>query len=251
MIEIQELYAGYGGRQILKGVSLTASDGEVLALIGPNGCGKSTLLGAVSGLKRPDSGKIWIDGVEIGELSQRKLAQRVAYMVQSRNIPEITAERMVLHGRFPYLSYPRRYGKKDYEMVRRAMEQADAAALAGRAMTELSGGQRQRIYLAMALAQDTGTILMDEPTTFLDVAHQLELMELARDLAAQGKAVVMVLHDICLAMRTADTIAVMEDGRIAANETPSELFKTDIFERVFHVRLGRTEGPDGEHYYYR
>lgn len=251
MIETQKLYAGYGGRQILKGVSLTAPDGKVLALIGPNGCGKSTLLGTMSGLKAPDSGEIWIDGVEIRKLTPRKLAQKVAYMVQSRNIPEISAERMVLHGRFPYLSYPRRYGKEDYEMVRRAMEQADAAELAGRAMTELSGGQRQRIYLAMALAQDTRTILMDEPTTFLDVAHQLELMELAKRLAAQGKAVVVVLHDICLAMRAADIVVVMENGQIAESKTPAELFDTDIFERVFRVRLGRTDGPDGECYYYR
>lgn len=172
-------------------------------------------------------------------------------MAQSRNIPEISAERMVLHGRFPYLSYPRRYGKEDYEIVRKAMEQVDAAELSGRAMSELSGGQRQRIYLAMALAQSTETILMDEPTTFLDVEHQLELMELAKKLSAQGKAVVMVLHDICLALRTADAVVVMENGQIVESGTPEELYELGILEEVFHVRLGRTDGAEGTRYYYR
>lgn len=251
MIEIRDLYAGYNRRQILKGVSLTIPSKKVLALLGPNGCGKSTLLGTVSGLIEPEKGEILFDGIPIQDFTPRKLAQSVAYMAQSRNIPEITAERMVLHGRFPYLSYPRKYKKEDHEIVRKSMEWADASELSKRSLSELSGGQRQRIYLAMALAQYTDVILMDEPTTFLDVEHQMELMGLAKRLAGQGKTILMVLHDICLALRTADMAAVMKEGKIVKAGSPEELFASGILEEVFHVRLGRIGDGRESYYYYK
>lgn len=131
---------------------------------------------------------------------------------------------MVLHGRFPYLSFPRRYRKSDYAAVRRAMEKADALELADRPMQELSGGQRQKVYLAMALAQETPAVFMDEPTTFLDVRHQMDVMRTARGLADGGKAVVLVSHDLCQALRTADRVALLADGRLCMAGTPEQVY---------------------------
>ena len=195
MIELKHLQAGYPGRPVLEDVCLDFRPGEVFAVLGPNGCGKSTLLRTSNGLLAPTGGDILVDGVPLEKLSSKQVAQKIAYLPQSRSIPSITARRMVLHGRFPYLSYPRRYGQKDHETVRKALERVGASDLASRPLPELSGGQRQKVYLAMALAQDTRTILMDEPTTYLDISCQLEVMALARRLAEEGRAVVMVLHD--------------------------------------------------------
>ena len=208
MIELKHLQAGYPGRPVLEDVCLDFRPGEVFAVLGPNGCGKSTLLRTSNGLLAPTGGDILVDGVPLEKLSSKQVAQKIAYLPQSRSIPSITARRMVLHGRFPYLSYPRRYGQKDHETVRKALERVGASDLASRPLPELSGGQRQKVYLAMALAQDTRTILMDEPTTYLDISCQLEVMALARRLAEEGRAVVMVLHDLCLALRYAQRAAL-------------------------------------------
>ena len=250
MIEVRDLCAGYGGHRVLREISLTFSQGKVLALLGPNGCGKSTLLRTVLGLQPKLSGQILIDGVPLEELSPRSRAQKVAYLAQSRSVPNITARRMVLHGRFPYLSYPRRYRSEDHEAVRQALQWADAEDVAERSMQELSGGQRQKVYLAMALAQDTQTILMDEPTTYLDIGHQLEVMSLARRLAEEGRAVVLVLHDLCQAMRTADEIAVLSDGRLLFHGTPEEVYAAGVLDRVFGISLRRFQTENGRQYYY-
>ncbi len=251
MIELKNLSAGYGRQAVLRGVSMALTPGKVLALLGPNGCGKSTLLKTILGLQPSLAGEILVDGTPSGQLTPRQLARKVTYLAQSRNTPNITARRMVLHGRFPYLSYPRRYREEDYEMVERALRQADAADLAERSMEELSGGQRQKVYLAMALAQDTGTILMDEPTTFLDVAHQLEVMATARRLAGEGRAVLMVLHDLCLALRWADEAAVLAGGGLLFRGTAGKAFETGVLDRAFGVRLARVMTEDGWQYYYQ
>ena len=251
MIELQGLRAGYPGRPVLEDVTLTFRPGEVLAILGPNGCGKSTLLRAAGGLIPRESGQVLLDGVPIESCTPKQIAQKAAYLPQSRPVPNITARRMVLHGRFPYLSYPRRYRREDYEMAQRALGWVGAEELADRPLAQLSGGQRQKVYLAMALAQDTGVILMDEPTTYLDVSCQLEVMALARRLAGEGKAVVMVLHDLCMALRYAHRAAVFHNGRVAQAGTPEELYEGGVLERVMGVRLGRIETEDGWRYYYR
>lgn len=250
MIELRDLSAGYGRQAVLRGVSMELRPGKVLALLGPNGCGKSTLLKTILGLLPKLGGEILADGVPTGQMTPRQLARKVTYLAQSRNTPNITARRMVLHGRFPYLSYPRRYQAEDYAAVEKALRQADAANLAERTMEELSGGQRQKVYLAMALAQDTPAILMDEPTTFLDVGHQLAVMETARRLAGEGKAVLMVLHDLCLALRWADELVVLDAGGLAGLGTPEEVFQSGLLERVFGVAVRRVETPGGWQYYY-
>ncbi|MGM9522723.1 MAG: ABC transporter ATP-binding protein [Oscillospiraceae bacterium] len=250
MIELKDLCSGYNGKDVIKDISLSFPPGKVLVLIGPNGCGKSTLLRTIIGLIPKASGEILVNGTPTDKLSTRELAQKAAYMAQSRSIPNITARRMVLHGRFPYLSYPRRYRKEDLDAAEEALRLSDASDVSDRFMTELSGGQRQKVYLAMALAQGTGTIFMDEPTTFLDVAHQLEVMRVARELASSGKAVVLVLHDLCLAMRYADIIAVMEHGCIRLSGTPEEVFLSGALDEVFDISLRRVSTPDGWQYYY-
>ena len=251
MIQLRGLRAGYPGRTVLEGIDLDFRPGEVLAILGPNGCGKSTLLRTANGLLPRTGGEVLVDGVSIDRLTPRDLARKAAYLPQSRQVPAITARRMVLHGRFPYLSYPRRYRREDHEMVKRALDWVGAAELASRPLAELSGGQRQKVYLAMALAQDTSTILMDEPTTYLDVGCQLEVMALARRLAEEGRAVVMVLHDLTLALRYAHRTALLWEGRVRQTGTPEELYAGEALEQVMGVRLGRVETEEGGRYFYR
>ena len=169
MIELRNLRAGYRGEDVLRGVSLRFEAGKVSVLCGPNGCGKSTLLKAALGIIPRTGGEVYIDGDELGALTRREIAQRAAYMPQDRGAPSISVRRMVLHGRFPYLTWPRRYSGADYAAAERALERADALDIASRSMTELSGGQRQRAYLAMALAvaalkrHEVGRLILTRP----------------------------------------------------------------------------------------
>ena len=249
MIQLQNVTAGYGGPPVLRDVTLDLCPGEVLALLGPNGCGKSTLLRAAAGLQPLSGGQVLVDGTSVSTLTRRQLAQTVAYLPQSRGVPNITAYRMVLHGRFPYLSYPRRYRPEDHAAARRALEEVEAAQLAPLPVPTLSGGQRQKVYLAMALAQDTPVILLDEPTAYLDVAAQLEVTALARRLAGQGRAVALVLHDLSLALGGADRVALLGAGRLAGLGRPEELFASGALDRVFGVSVRRVKTPEGWQYY--
>ena len=250
MIELQSLSAGYGGASVLQDISLTVPAGQLLILVGPNGCGKSTLLKALAGLLPPMEGRILLNGQDAAALTSRQRAQTVAYLPQSRPLPELTALQLVLHGRFPYLGYPRRYKSADWDLARQALEIMDAADLAERSLSSLSGGQRQKVYLAMLLAQDTPVVLLDEPTTFLDVSHQLQLLEQARKLADGGKTVLAVLHDLPLAMETADRLAVLSHGRLAAVGDPETVYQSGCLDAIFRVGLRRFRADDGWHYYY-
>lgn len=249
MLEIRSLSAGYPGHPVLKNVSLSIPAGKVTILAGPNGCGKSTLLKAVTGIL-PHTGRILLDGRDLTSLPSRELAQAIAFLPQNRPVPEITAERLVLHGRFPYLHYPRRYREADRQIAREAMARLGISHLAQRSLPTLSGGQRQKVYIAMALAQDTPVILLDEPTAFLDISHQLQLMTQARLLAQEGKTVVAVLHDLTMALEQADNLILMENGTITAQGTPESVFQTGLLSQAFQVPIRRTQTPDGWKYYY-
>lgn len=249
MIALKNLTVGYHGEALLSQVNLEFPQGQVTVLLGPNGCGKSTLLKTVLGLLPPLGGEIFYDGEPISSLSGGAVARKAAYMAQNHTVPSIVAQRMVLHGRFPYLSFPRKYRKEDHEAVRRALETAGGLDLSNRPMQELSGGQRQKVYLAMALAQETGTILMDEPTTWLDIRHQLEVMATARALAESGRAVGLVSHDLCLALRTADRVAVLAQGALQLAAPPEEAFASGVLDQAFGVRVRRVETPTGWQYY--
>ena len=251
MIELHDVTVGYGGKPMLRDISLAFPPGQVTVLLGPNGCGKSTLMKTALGLLPRQSGEILYDGVNLEQMTTRQVARKAAYLPQSREIPSITARRMVLHGRFPYLGYPRRYRPEDRAAAERALEWAGAAELADRPVGELSGGQRQKVYLAMALAQDTETVFMDEPTTYLDVRHQLEVMSVSRRLADMGRAVVLVLHDLPLALRAADRLAVLADGALCQVGTPEEIFTGGELDRAFGVTVQRVRTENGWLYYCR
>lgn len=249
MLELRHLSAGYPGNPVLSDLSLTFPNGAVTVVAGPNGCGKSTLLKAMAGIL-PASGEVILDGETISTLSPRLRARKVAFLPQSRSVPEITVDRLVLHGRFPYLSYPRQYGKADYDAAKAAMEALNISGLARRPLQSLSGGQRQKAYLAMALAQDTSAVLLDEPTTFLDIAHQLQLMQLAKDLAAKGKTVVLVLHDLTLAMEHADHLVLLSRGTPLISGTGEAVFQSGCLKQVFGTDLGRTRVNGHWKYFY-
>lgn len=249
MLEIQNLCSGYGEREVLHDISLTARAGQVTVIVGPNGCGKSTLLKTICGIQPVTAGQVLLDDEKLLALSRNLLAQRTAYLAQSRQVPDITVERLVLHGRFPYLGYPRRYRKEDYAIADAAMKTMGVAELADELVQNLSGGQRQKVYIAMALVQDTPVILLDEPTTYLDISHQLQLMQQARMLAAQGKTVVMIIHDLPHAFQTADHMILMRDGKIVADGTPEQIYASGMISSVFGVRLCRTGTEGGWRYY--
>lgn len=249
MLEVNRLSAGYSGNPVLRDIDLTIPAGRVTVVSGPNGCGKSTLLKAMAGILE-STGQIRLEGEALPALSPRERAQRIAYLPQSRQVPEITVRRLVLHGRFPYLHYPRQYRKEDHAAADRAMEALNITHLADRSLSSLSGGQRQKAYIAMALAQDTAAVLLDEPTTYLDIAHQLQLMALARTLAASGKTVVLVLHDLTLALEYADHLVVMRDGTVMAQGTAEEVFQSGCLRRIFGVEVSRTQTDAGWKYFY-
>lgn len=249
MIEAKHLSAGYPGKPVLSDVSFTVPQGQITVILGPNGCGKSTLLKALCGILPADSGEITINVQNISALPPKALARQVAYLAQSRQVPDITARRMVLHGRFPYLGYPRRYSREDLAIAQAAMKQMGIESLADTPLSALSGGQRQKVYLAMALAQNTPVILLDEPTTYLDVAHQLQMMEHANYLCREGKTVVMVLHDLSMALQTAHRVILMDQGSIVLEGTAEKIFQSGCLDRVFGVKVRRVQTPGGWHYY--
>lgn len=240
MIELKNVSAGYGKKNILGGMNLSFEKGSLTSVIGVNGCGKSTLLKAILGILPLSAGEIVIDGIDLRAMRGGEIAKKLAYLSQGKSTPDMTVGQLVLHGRFPYLSYPRRYRQADREMARKAMEEAGVAHLADKPLRELSGGMRQNAYIAMALAQDTDYILLDEPTTYLDIAHQLELMRLLKRLAESGKGIVTVMHDLPLAFDFSDTVAVIRDGTAVAHARPSELCESSVIHEIFGVKTERS-----------
>lgn len=216
-LRTENLTVSYGAQTVLDGLSLALPAGKITALLGPNGCGKSTLLNCFSRLLTPDSGEILLDEKPIAGFSARQLARRLALLPQHHLSPEgITVRELVSYGRSPWLSLWGRLSAEDNERVNVAMSQTRTRNLADRRLTQLSGGQRQRAFLAMVLAQDTPLILLDEPTTYLDINHQVELMRLMVELKRQGKTVVTVLHDLNQASRYCDHLVVLASGRVMA-----------------------------------
>ncbi len=251
MISISDLHASYEGAEILHGISAAFPEGKISVIMGPNGCGKSTTLRSLVRMVPEASGSLALDGQPLSALTPQALARRIAYLPQSRNVPDITVERLVMHGRFPYLSYPRRYRREDREKVREALDWVGLSELAGRKMENLSGGQRQKAYLAMALAQDTEVILMDEPTTFLDIKNQFEMLDRARSLADAGKTVVMILHDFESILHYADHVVLMAQGRVLTVGGAEAVLRSDELREAFGVTPCFYETADGPHCYVR
>ena len=249
MITISDLHASYEGAEIIHGISADFPEGRISVIMGPNGCGKSTTLRTLVRMVPEMTGSVTLDGQDLGTLTQQELARRIAYLPQSRNVPDITVERLVIHGRFPYLSYPRRYRREDWEKVGEALEWVGLSDLRKRKMENLSGGQRQKAYLAMALAQDTEVILMDEPTTFLDIRNQFEMLDRARVLADTGKTVIMILHDFEAILHYADHVILMKDGRMLTAGSAGEVLRSPEVRKAFDVQPCFYETDDGLHCY--
>lgn len=225
---------GYDKSVISTGLSVAIPDGSFTAIIGPNGCGKSTLLRALARVLIPTAGQVLLDGKAIREYKSKEVARRLGLLPQTSLAPEgIRVADLIARGRAPYQNLIQQWRESDEAAVARALEATRLSGLSGRLVDELSGGQRQRVWVAMLLAQDTPIMLLDEPTTFLDIAHQYELMELFRTFHDQGKTIVAVLHDLNQAARYADHLIVMRDGEVVTTGSPSEVITAPLIEQVF------------------
>ena len=237
LLKIQHLWAGYSEKSVLDDVSLEVRGGAVTVIAGPNGCGKSTLLKTLVGIVEKRRGEILIDR-SLDEFSPQERAQRIAYLAQSKNVPDITALRMVLHGRFPYLSFPRRYRSTDFDIARQAMERMGILELADQPMSTLSGGTRQKVYIAMALAQETPVILLDEPASALDPISTLKIEELINDLK-HDYTIIIVTHNMQQAARVSDYTAFMYMGSLIEYGDTDMLFTNPTKRQTEDYITGR------------
>ncbi|QNS04927.1 ABC transporter ATP-binding protein [Streptomyces xanthii] len=234
-LSARDLTLAYEDRTVVHDLDLAVPDGQVTVIVGPNACGKSTTLRALGRLLKPAGGSVLLDGKALAELPTKKIAQRIGLLPQSPVAPEaITVGDLVSRGRQPHQSWWQQWSEADEKAVTEAMERTDVAALADRNVDELSGGQRQRVWIAMALAQETDILLLDEPTTFLDIAHQVEVLDLVRQLNHdRGRTIAVVLHDLNQAARYADHLVAMKSGRIVAEGPPAEIVTESLVKEVF------------------
>ncbi|MDX1892202.1 ABC transporter ATP-binding protein [Mycolicibacterium sp. 050158] len=241
-----DLSLGYGATPIVDGLTVDIAAGAVTAIVGPNACGKSTLLRGLARLLSPSAGQVVLDGTDISQLRTRDVARKLGLLPQSSIAPEgITVADLVTRGRFPHQTMLRQFSREDQRAVAEAMAATGVTPIAGRPVDELSGGQRQRVWIAMVLAQQTPLILLDEPTTFLDIAHQIELLELFAELNAdQGRTIVAVLHDLNHACRFADQIIAMKSGRIVAQGNPRDVINSTLVEEVYGLRCQVIDDPE-------
>jgi iron complex transport system ATP-binding protein len=225
----------YGDRAVVQDLTVHIPDGRITAVVGPNACGKSTLLRGLARLLRPRTGTVLLDGEDIARLPAGRLATRLGMLPQQPMAPDgITVADLVGRGRHPHQRWFRQRSEQDEQAVTEALAATGLTALTDRPVDELSGGQRQRVWIALALAQGARTMLLDEPTTFLDLAHQVEVLDLLRELnVRRGRTVVLVLHDLNLAARYADRLIAMRAGRIAAEGTPAEVVTPETVHAVF------------------
>jgi iron complex transport system ATP-binding protein len=234
-LTIENLTLGYGNRNVIEKLDLTIPPGRVTAIVGANACGKSTLLRSMSRLLAPRTGRVILDGKEVHRTPAKQLARTLGLLPQSPIAPEgITVADLVGRGRHPHQGMFARWSREDDSAVAEALDATETAALADRQVDELSGGQRQRVWIAMALAQHTDLLLLDEPTTFLDVSHQIEVLDLLTDLNQQrGTTIVMVLHDLNMAARYSDHLIALADGTLHAAGEPAEVLTEDTVRAVF------------------
>lgn len=245
-LQARDLVVGYGGRPpILDGVNLDVLAGELTVIVGPNACGKSTLLRALARVLPARSGSVLLDGTDIYSQPTKAVARRVGMLPQSSQAPEeILVADLVARGRYPHQGLMRQWSVADEEATVRAMAAAGVSELADRHVGQLSGGQRQRVWIAMALAQETDLLLLDEPTTYLDLAHQLDVLDLARRLRDAGRTVVAVLHELHLAFRYATHLVVMQDGAVVTQGAPSEIVTPELIASVYGVECKLISDPE-------
>lgn len=241
MLRFEHLCAGYAGKEKLHDLCFGLDEGKLTAIIGPNGCGKSTLMKCATMLLKPMSGLILLNGRPLSSYDEKIRARCISYMPQSRLIPDTSVQHLVSHGRYPYLNWGHNLSRADGTIINDALVRTGLLSCAQRSVSELSGGERQLAYLAMMLAQRARLMLLDEPTTYLDISAQFALMRLLKELCEDGYGVVVVMHDLALALENADEILLMRDGRLVSIGSPEAICAEGGIEEVFGVRLRRTE----------
>ncbi|MGN7296334.1 ABC transporter ATP-binding protein [Fredinandcohnia aciditolerans] len=236
-LQTKNLHSGYDQNLILKDVNLSIPKNKISIIIGSNGCGKSTLLKTMARLLKPSDGDVYLDNKSIYEIPSKKLARTVGLLPQSPIVPEgITVADLVGRGRFPHQSMFSSWSKKDYEAVATALDMMNIAEFSDRHIDELSGGQRQRVWIAMALAQQTDILFLDEPTTYLDITYQVEILDLLKDLNEKyGTTIVMVLHDINLSARYADYLFAVKNGKLIAEGSPNDIITSELIKETFNL----------------
>ena len=233
-LRARNITVGYGQRIIIEGLDIDIPEGELTVIVGPNACGKSTLLRALARMLPVTEGIVELDGQPIGRQNPKAVARRLGLLPQNPIAPDgIVVEDLVGRGRYPHQGVLRQWSDADERAVENALERAKVSDLADRNVGELSGGQRQRVWIAMALAQETPLLLLDEPTTYLDIAHQVEVLNLARSLQRDGFTVVVVLHELNLAFRYATNLVVMRDGAIVAQGAVNDVVSAELIEQVY------------------
>lgn len=245
VLTANKVVAGYDKKIIVNGIDVVLPSNKISVIIGANACGKSTLLKTLARLIKPESGEIALDGKQISSIPSKQLAKVLGLLPQSPIVPEgITVSDLVARGRFPYQTFLKGMGKQDYEAVEEALEIMGITELANRSVDELSGGQRQRVWIAMALAQQTDILLLDEPTTYLDITYQIEILDLLTDLnRKRGTTIVMVLHDINLSARYADYIFAVKKGNLIAQGKPSDIISEELIKQVFGLDCAVIKDP--------
>jgi iron complex transport system ATP-binding protein len=243
-LQAQDVTLAYDHRVISSELSVAIPDNSFTVIVGPNACGKSTLLRSLSRLLAPARGEIILDGKDLSAYRPKEAAKIVGLLPQTSTAPEgITVEDLVGRGRYPHQGFIRQWSPADQEAVERAMSATNVAELASRRVEELSGGQRQRVWAAMALAQETDLLLLDEPTTFLDIAHQIDLLDLFADLHEQGRTLVAVLHDLNHAARYATHLIAMKDGAVVAQGSPQDVVTAELVQQVFGLNCRVVQDP--------
>ena len=244
-LETNALTLSYGDKIVIENLNMTIPKSEITVFIGSNGCGKSTLLRSMARLLKPKEGSVIIDGREISLLSTKEVAKNLAILPQGPTAPEgLTVLQLVKQGRYPYQNWLKQWSSEDEIAVNRAMEATGVLALKEQSVDSLSGGQRQRAWIAMTLAQETDIILLDEPTTYLDLAHQIEVLDLLFELnERENRTIVMVLHDLNLACRYAHHVVALKDKQIVAQGKPEEVINAQLVQEVFQMKCEIVEDP--------
>jgi len=239
MMVIQDLILAYDKDAVIKNLSINLEKGSITTIIGPNGCGKSTLLKAMSRILEPRQGDILLDGKSVFSIPSKDIAKQLAFLPQSQDIINgLTVFELISYGRYPYQKGMGKLSKDDLRAIHHAMDLTHVDDLKDRSIDQLSGGQRQRVWIAMSLAQETDMIFLDEPTTYLDIAHQLDVLHLLKDLnEKQGKTIVMVLHDINQAASFSDEVIALKEGQIVCAGKSEDVITRDIIQNVFNVKV--------------
>lgn len=245
VLQTKDLTLSYGERTIIDELNIDIPQGEISVFIGGNGCGKSTLLRSIARLLKPKQGSVLLDGEAISRLSTKEVARKMAILPQSPTAPEgLTVLQLVKQGRYPHQTWLKQWSQKDEELVQDALKATKMEELQHRKVDELSGGQRQRAWIALTLAQDTDIILLDEPTTYLDMTHQIEILDLLFELnEKEQRTIVMVLHDLNLACRYAHNIVAIRDKKIYAQGKPEEVISCELVKHVFDMDCQVSRDP--------